>query len=150
MLPSALVLGSVQLVHAELSRRPVRSPRVLAGHGVGACDPSRQKWPSGQRRRRTCRRCTWWARRSLEGSSGPARSLQSTCPGTSWRYFPRLYEMLNSGSFMLSTTKWGWEHASVRDDELPIPNGKKHIRSMHRAYCLIVAIVDSVGVGGLK
>ena len=48
------------------------------------------------------------------------------------------------------TTKWGWEHASVRDDELPIPNGKKHIRSMHRAYCLIVAIVDSVGVGGLK
>jgi hypothetical protein len=57
---------------------------------------------------------------------------------------------LNSGSFMLSTTEWGWEHASARDDELPIPNGKKHIRSMHRAYCLIVAIVDSVGAGGLK
>ena len=57
---------------------------------------------------------------------------------------------LNSGSFMLSTTEWGWEHVPVRDDDRPVPNGKKHARSMHRAYCLIVAVVDSVGVRGLK
>lgn len=57
---------------------------------------------------------------------------------------------LNCGSFMLSTTEWGWEHTSVRDDDLPVPNGKKHERSMHRAYCLIVAIVDFVGARGVK
>lgn len=57
---------------------------------------------------------------------------------------------LNAGSFMLSTTEWGWEHASVRDDDLPVPNGVKHERSMHRAYCLTVAVVGSVGKHGLK
>ncbi len=57
---------------------------------------------------------------------------------------------LNSGSFMLSTTEWGWEHASVRDDDLPIPHGVKHERSMLRAYCLTVAIVHSVGKRGLR
>lgn len=57
---------------------------------------------------------------------------------------------LTAASFMLNTTKWEWKHPSVRDDNLPVPNGVKHERSMHRAYCLIVAIVASVGVRGLK
>lgn len=40
--------------------------------------------------------------------------------------------------------------ASVRDDDLPVPNGVKHKRSMHRAYCLTTAIVDYLGTRGLK
>jgi hypothetical protein len=51
---------------------------------------------------------------------------------------------------MLSTTSWDWDHPAARDDDMFIPKGVKHERSMHRAYCLMITIADHVGIHGLK
>ena len=57
---------------------------------------------------------------------------------------------LNAGSFMLNTTSWDWDDPAARDDDMLIPKGVKHERSMHRAYCLMITIADRVGFDGLK
>jgi hypothetical protein len=57
---------------------------------------------------------------------------------------------LTSASFMLSTTTWNWNHAVVRDDDVAIPNGIKHGRSMDRAYSLMIKIATRVGPCNLK
>ncbi len=57
---------------------------------------------------------------------------------------------LNAASFMLCTTEWDWDHAAVRDDDISIPKGVKHDRSMHRAYCLMTTIMDCVGFHDLR
>jgi hypothetical protein len=48
---------------------------------------------------------------------------------------------LTASSFLLNTTTWLWPDSPRRDDDTPLPSGKKHKASMDRAYRFMVEVL---------